>query len=70
MFKPGKGKKMPNQTIIALRTAAKEYQRCHLYKNATQTVFGAGPTRAKLMIVGEIPGKREDESGEPDLATF
>jgi DNA polymerase len=55
----------PDRTLPALRAAAKECQGCSLYKQATQTVFGKGPASAKLVIVGEIPGKREDELGEP-----
>jgi DNA polymerase len=36
-----------------------------LWKNATQTVFGEGPARAELMLVGEQPGDKEDLAGEP-----
>src|SRR3954467_5485889 len=39
--------------------------RCPLYRNATQTVFGEGPGRAKLMLVGEQPGDQEDLQGHP-----
>ncbi len=38
---------------------------CHLYKRATQTVFGAGPKHARLMLLGEQPGDQEDVAGEP-----
>jgi uracil-DNA glycosylase len=38
---------------------------CPLYKNATQTVFGEGPARAVLMLVGEQPGDQEDLAGHP-----
>jgi DNA polymerase len=38
---------------------------CELWRNATQTVFGEGPARAKLMLVGEQPGDREDLAGRP-----
>jgi DNA polymerase len=38
---------------------------CHLYQRATQTVFGEGPARAQLMLVGEQPGDREDRAGRP-----
>lgn len=53
------------RTIPALRSAAKNCQGCHLYKQATQTVFSEGSAKAPLMIVGEIPGEKEDELGEP-----
>ena len=39
--------------------------RCELYQRATQTVFGAGPVPARLMLVGEQPGDVEDREGEP-----
>jgi DNA polymerase len=38
---------------------------CHLWKNATQTVFGAGPRSARIVLVGEQPGDQEDRSGQP-----
>ena len=40
-------------------------RRCPLYANATQTVFGAGPSDARIMMVGEQPGDQEDLAGEP-----
>lgn len=51
--------------LAALRADAKTCERCDLYKNATQTVFGEGPARAKVMLVGEQPGDREDLAGRP-----
>ena len=53
------------QPISALRAEAKGCRRCHLYKNATQTVFGEGPTRAPVIFVGEQPGDQEDLQGRP-----
>jgi uracil-DNA glycosylase len=38
---------------------------CPLYRNATQTVFGEGAARARLMLVGEQPGDQEDLAGHP-----
>jgi uracil-DNA glycosylase family protein len=38
---------------------------CDLYKRGTQTVFGEGPTRAEVMMVGEQPGDAEDLAGHP-----
>lgn len=53
------------QTLPQLRDAAATCTNCHLYKDATQTVFGKGPQDARLMIVGEQPGDKEDIAGEP-----
>jgi DNA polymerase len=52
-------------SLRRLRHDARGCQRCDLWKNATQTVFGLGPARARLMLVGEQPGDREDLAGEP-----
>src|SRR5207245_9752797 len=41
---------------------------CHLYKRATQTVFGEGPKSATMMLVGEQPGDYEDVAGKPFVA--
>ena len=38
---------------------------CHLWQNATQTVFGEGPPQARMMLVGEQPGDQEDLRGHP-----
>jgi DNA polymerase len=51
--------------IKALREAAHGCRACPLYRNATQVVFGAGPARAPIMLVGEQPGDREDREGRP-----
>ncbi len=48
-----------------LAQAARGCQGCDLYADATQTVFGAGPAGARVMLVGECPGDVEDRSGEP-----
>jgi uracil-DNA glycosylase family protein len=52
-------------SLSELRSAARTCHNCDLYKNATQTVFGAGPADAKMMMVGEQPGDQEDQAGEP-----
>jgi DNA polymerase len=52
-------------TIEALRAATTACTRCPLYGPATRTVFGEGPTDARLMIVGEQPGDQEDLAGRP-----
>lgn len=48
-----------------LRAAESRCRRCPLYKNATQVVPGEGPARARIMLVGEQPGDREDIQGKP-----
>jgi DNA polymerase len=53
------------RTLPALRAAAEGCRGCHLWRRGTQTVFGAGPARARVMMVGEQPGNDEDLAGEP-----
>ncbi|MDX6608304.1 MAG: uracil-DNA glycosylase [Solirubrobacterales bacterium] len=55
----------PRHTLQALRKAAAGCHGCELWKNATQTVFGAGSSKAELMLVGEQPGDKEDLAGKP-----
>jgi uracil-DNA glycosylase len=50
-------------SLKALRETARECRGCPLYGPATQTVFGEGPRRAAMMMVGEMPGDREDLAG-------
>jgi uracil-DNA glycosylase family protein len=52
-------------TLKALSEAAEGCRGCELYKDATQTVFGEGRRSARLMLVGEQPGDKEDQEGEP-----
>src|SRR5215213_4279973 len=52
-------------TLPRLREAAQTCRGCHLWQGATQTVFGEGPAKARLMLVGEMPGDREDREGHP-----
>jgi uracil-DNA glycosylase family protein len=51
--------------LEAVRQAASGCQACDLWAKATQTVFGTGPVPARLMLVGEQPGDREDIEGQP-----
>jgi uracil-DNA glycosylase len=51
--------------LSTLRKAAAGCTNCPLYRNATQTVFGEGPERALVMLVGEQPGDQEDKQGHP-----
>jgi uracil-DNA glycosylase family protein len=53
------------KSLKTLREAAAGCRGCHLYANATQTVFGEGRRNADLMLVGEVPGDREDRAGHP-----
>ena len=55
----------PRATLSAIRRQAEVCRRCDLYKRATQTVFGRGPTGASIMLVGEQPGDSEDVEGQP-----
>jgi len=52
-------------SLPALRGAVQDCRGCQLYKRATQAVFGEGPPRARVMIVGEQPGDEEDATGHP-----
>jgi uracil-DNA glycosylase len=52
-------------SLDELRAEAARCTRCDLYRNATQTVFGDGPPSAKVVLVGEQPGDKEDLEGEP-----
>lgn len=62
----GAAEYLPRQRSLAsLRKAAAKCKGCDLYKAATQTVFGEGPSRARIMLVGEQPGDAEDKEGHP-----
>src|SRR5215208_5818484 len=52
-------------SLGALREAAAGCRGCHLHERATQMVFGEGPRRAKIVLVGEMAGDREDREGRP-----
>ena len=52
-------------SLATMREAAAHCTACHLYKRATQTVFGEGPKRAAIMLIGEQPGDYEDVAGKP-----
>jgi uracil-DNA glycosylase len=53
------------RNLTALREAARGCRGCHLWRGATQTVFGEGRKAARVMLVGEQPGDREDRAGKP-----
>jgi uracil-DNA glycosylase family protein len=52
-------------SLKTLREEAAHCRACHLWKHATQTVFGEGPQDAPMMLVGEQPGDKEDLAGKP-----
>ena len=52
-------------SLASLRSAARDCRACDLWKHATQTVFGEGPAKATIMLVGEQPGDQEDIAGRP-----
>src|SRR4051812_44908369 len=63
---PGRRKPTAGDAQLdALRKRAAKCTNCPLFENATQTVFGEGSARARLMIVGEQPGDMEDREGHP-----
>jgi uracil-DNA glycosylase len=67
---PKPGEPVPNllpdkPTLKSVADVAADCKACDLYKRGTQTVFGEGPKRATLMLVGEQPGDAEDLAGHP-----
>ena len=52
-------------SIGEMRRALRGCEGCDLYKHATQGVFGEGPERARLLMIGEQPGNEEDLQGHP-----
>lgn len=64
--RPGAEEWVPQDAgIDALRGAVQRCRGCELWQRATQAVFGEGRPAARLMLVGEQPGDREDREGEP-----
>jgi DNA polymerase len=56
---------MPLVTLDLLQTKLREWKGCELYKTATQAVLGEGNPHAEVMLIGEAPGQKEDETGRP-----
>jgi uracil-DNA glycosylase len=54
-----------SRSLKTLREAARGCRGCPLWKIGTQTVFGEGPAKARVIMVGEQPGDREDIEGRP-----
>jgi DNA polymerase len=55
----------PNPTLPALRRAVQSCEGCDLHLHATQAVFGEGPRKARMLMIGEQPGNEEDVQGRP-----
>ncbi|RYF33557.1 MAG: DUF4130 domain-containing protein [Comamonadaceae bacterium] len=55
----------PNEALAMLKRATDRCRECPIGAHATQSVFGEGPVRASLMVVGEQPGDQEDLRGHP-----
>ncbi|HEX6132293.1 MAG TPA: uracil-DNA glycosylase family protein, partial [Actinomycetota bacterium] len=51
--------------LPGLRRAAADCRGCELWERGTQTVFGEGPSSARILLVGEQPGDEEDRQGRP-----
>ncbi len=63
---PGAERFLPHTRDLAVvRAAAAGCRGCDLWRPATQTVFGEGPERPDVVLVGEQPGDREDREGHP-----
>jgi uracil-DNA glycosylase family protein len=63
---PGAEPFLPGRpTLQKLRAAVQGCRGCPLYLGATQAVFGEGPVGARVLLVGEQPGDREDTEGHP-----
>src|ERR671920_65597 len=56
---------LERHSLEAARTGVDGCRACDLWARATQGVFGAGTRSARLMLVGEQPGDKEDLAGEP-----
>ena len=59
----------PGATLPQLRAAVQACKGCPLYRNATQAIFGEGSSNARVVMVGEQPGDKEDLAGKPFVGT-
>jgi uracil-DNA glycosylase family protein len=64
-YRNGEPENAMASSLKTLRQEAHGCRACHLWKDATQTVFGEGPQTARIMLVGEQPGDKEDLAGKP-----
>ena len=66
MSRPGQAAPVPERpSLPKLREAVGGCRACGLWRDATQPVFGEGPRAARVMLVGEQPGDKEDAAGAP-----
>lgn len=64
--RPGAQRWVPSDAdVTTLRQAATACRGCELWEPATQVVFSSGSQHARMMLVGEQPGDKEDQRGEP-----
>ena len=54
-----------NNNLTSLDEIIKKCKKCNLYKTRQNTVFGEGDPDSNIMIIGEAPGREEDEAGRP-----
>ena len=54
-----------NNNLISLDEVVKKCKKCNLHKTRKNTVFGEGDPDSDIMIIGEAPGREEDEVGRP-----
>jgi DNA polymerase len=57
--------KVPRGSLVDVARAAEDCRACDLWRGASRTVFGEGAEKARMMLVGEQPGDREDREGHP-----
>lgn len=63
---PGAERFLPaRKTLPVMRTAVQGCRGCTLYRHASQAVFGEGSAASRVMLIGEVPGDREDLAGTP-----
>lgn len=55
----------PGETLEQIQQALTDCRRCDLCQQRTNIVFGVGNPQARLLLVGEAPGREEDRQGEP-----
>ena len=60
-----KGGELLEQVWEQMKTGLQKCERCGLCRTRTQAVWGVGNPRTKVLLIGEAPGKNEDEQGEP-----
>ena len=54
-----------NNNLASLDEIIKKCKKCNLHKTRQNTVFGEGDPDSNIMIIGEAPGREEDEAGKP-----